>query len=123
MIKLRPHHILCARFYKSVGYSKEFVSDMDKVVAELKNNPNQFVNLVLSEDDICRSCPNNQSGCVTAEKVDKYDSLIAKKLGIEIKNTKWKDLHNAACKIKKIDELSEICGDCEWFYICKQELE
>lgn len=122
MIKLRPHHILCARFYKSVGYSQEFVSDMDKVVAELKNNPNQFVNLVLSEDDICRSCPNNQNGCITAAKVDKYDLLITKKLGIEIKNTKWKDLRDAAYKIKKIDELSEICGDCEWFYICKQQL-
>ncbi|HRX13701.1 MAG TPA: DUF1284 domain-containing protein [Eubacteriales bacterium] len=123
MIKLRPHHILCARFYKSVGYSKEFVSDMDKVVAELKNNPNQFVDIVLSEDDICRSCPNNVNGCITAEKVNKYDSLIIKKLGIEIKKAKWKDLHKAACKIKTINELSEICGDCEWFYICKQELE
>ena len=58
MLKLRPHHINCIYFYRGLGYSNEFVKNMDKIVNELKSNDDIKIKFVKSCDDICECCPN-----------------------------------------------------------------
>ncbi|HPG92015.1 MAG TPA: DUF1284 domain-containing protein [Clostridia bacterium] len=123
MINLRPHHILCTRFFNSDGYSKDFILHMGKIVA-LLNEPDQTVNLVLNEDDVCLHCPNNKNGCFWKEKVNRYDAAVLKKLNLKVGELKWKNTkENAYSKIKKTEDLAEICGDCEWFSWCGSQLE
>lgn len=124
MINLRPHHILCTRFFNSDGYSKDFILHMGKIVALLNEQPDQTVNLVLHEDDVCLHCPNNKKGCFWNEKVVRYDAAVIKKLEIHTGEVKWKETREKSlAKIKKPQDLYEICGDCEWFSWCGSQLK
>lgn len=57
---LRPHHGLCLRFFQGKGYSDGFVANMGAIQSMLKSNP--LIRLAPEMDEICRCCPNNQSG-------------------------------------------------------------
>ena len=116
MIKLRPHHVCCLRFFEGKGYSPAFTENAAAVLQTLKRK-NTFT-VVAGADDLCRACPFSGKTCAFHEKTDRYDALAAKKLGLasggvyEI-GALWQNV-NAAL-------VNEICADCEWAYICANE--
>ncbi|MDE6036570.1 MAG: DUF1284 domain-containing protein [Ruminococcus sp.] len=110
--KIRPHHILCINFYVGKGYSKEFTENMTRIIENLQKNP--LIELTAGHDVICNKCPC--TGC--AEKADYYDGKVIDICGISGK-MHWKDLQKTVReKIINTGRLHEVCGDCQWFYIC-----
>lgn len=117
VIKLRPHHILCTKFFCGSGYSGEFVDNMGKVIAEMKSGAD--IMLTDKHDNICGSCPNRLLLC--ADSVN-YDRRV-----LELCKIKYGEIYSyselerlAEEKIISCGTLKEVCGGCEWFYICSR---
>lgn len=109
MITLRPHHVLCIQRFIGEGYSPSFVENMWKIVNSIKEAPQQSINFIGSEDDLCAHCPHNQNGCVSEAKVRRMDKLVG------LSGTMaWSD---AVSHCSKLDA-KEICTNCQWYKLC-----
>lgn len=116
---IRPHHLLCMRYFQGCGYSDEFIENMRYVISNLKNGSE--VLLIRGCDDICRKCPNNRKNtCCDGEKVKSYDKSV-----ISSCNLDFDKVYEYGClysvvenNIIKKDMLRFVCGDCQWFHIC-----
>ena len=116
---IRPHHLLCMRYFQGCGYSEDFTENMRYVISNLKNGSE--VLLTRGCDDICRKCPNNRKNmCCDGEKVKSYDSSV-----ISLCNLDFDKVYEYGClyslvenNIIKKDMLRFVCGDCQWFHIC-----
>ena len=87
MIRLRPHHILCMRAFRGMGYSPSFVRNMHTVIAYIKKEGR--AEIISGCDDICSSCPHlieaeGDSGamCDGEEKVAAIDAKACAFLGL-----------------------------------------
>ncbi len=119
-IKLRPHHILCVQKYIGYGYNEEFTDHMDRISDSL----NRGGEIVLHEgcDDICSKCPHNREGrCISLEKVERMDGEVLKVCGFLYGDRiDWNKAGPIAReKIFETGEFSRICGDCQWYEICR----
>lgn len=114
--EIRPHHGLCAEFFRGEGYSGDFTRNMGEVLAELDRNDSP-VRLVLHEDIICKSCPNIGK---CGEKAPRYDLKVLELCGIdEGSEINWKDFRELVRKrIILRGRLPEVCSDCIWADIC-----
>ncbi|MCM1506806.1 MAG: DUF1284 domain-containing protein [Ruminococcus flavefaciens] len=114
--RLRPHHALCIGFFEGKGYSREFTENMTEII-ELLNGENPETEITTDSDIICRCCP-----CTDChEKALSYDMKVIEICGLSDK-IKWEDLrHRVQKNIIKSGRLKEICGDCQWFYICEKK--
>ena len=123
--ELRPHHSLCAHFFRGEGYSGAFVENMASVLGALRSQ-NPLLTLRSSADVICRSCPHSTGGvCDSGQKVARYDAAVLRMTGLaDGAVLRWSDL-NALTeeRILSPGRLEEVCGDCQWFYICGAEHE
>ncbi|HAQ28865.1 MAG TPA: DUF1284 domain-containing protein [Ruminococcaceae bacterium] len=116
---IRPHHLLCMRYFKGYGYSDEFSENMRYVISNLKNDSE--VVLTGGCDDICLKCPNNSKNmCFESEKVKRYDCSV-----ISLCNLDFDKVYEYGClyslvenNIIKKDMLRFVCGDCQWYHIC-----
>ncbi|MDE6832983.1 MAG: DUF1284 domain-containing protein [Ruminococcus sp.] len=110
--KIRPHHALCINFFIGKGYSNDFTENMNHVIENLHNNP--LTEITIGKDMICSKCP-----CTDCqEKAVSYDRKVIDFCGIS-GNMSWNDLKKVVHeKIISTGKLHEICGDCQWFYIC-----
>ena len=94
-IPIRPHHGMCLAYYVGHGYSAGF--------------------------NFCSACPNARGeGCVTDEKVKRYDRAVLAACGLE-EGTELSFLDFA----RQVEEhilsaglREEICGDCQWTGLC-----
>jgi len=119
--KIRAHHGLCTEFFEGKGYDSDFTENMAKIVELLKDDSE--ITVISGLDDICASCPNNLGEkCSSEEKVKKYDSAVLRLCGIKSgTNMKYKEFKRLVREnIIEKDRLAEVCGDCEWFYICSK---
>lgn len=119
-MKIRPHHGLCAEFFRGEGYSGEFTKNMISVLSELNEN-NPEILLTVGTDEICRCCIHNvENHCKTAEKTARYDRAVLDICGFSDGETLlWEDFRSSAReKIICENRLAEICGDCSWYEIC-----
>jgi len=120
-IKLRPHHLLCTQSYKGKGYSRDFVENMDNITAQLRSAPGTIVEIVTCIDDICTKCPlvTEAGFCATQEKVQRMDGKVMTHFGI----CEGEYAYDAVTREigKKINAfiLEDICGECEWYSICR----
>ncbi|MDD2959890.1 MAG: DUF1284 domain-containing protein [Lachnospiraceae bacterium] len=55
--RLRAHHLLCIPLYQGKGYSPQFCSNMDQMIAALKK-VDSGIQIVEGPDGVCRACPN-----------------------------------------------------------------
>ena len=120
--ELRPHHALCAGFFRGKGYSETFVANMVQVVATLRAS-DPLLTLRGAPDAVCRSCPHNRLGvCDSAEKVARYDAAVLRLTGLKNGDTlRWSALSALAReRILVSGRLSEVCDDCQWYGICSQ---
>lgn len=120
MIELRPHHILCIRFFEGKGYNSEFTEHMRNTIEKLQEKDSQIV-LAEKEDEICKKCPNISRGtCKSREKVYKYDKAVIKETalspGTPVEYEKLQRIIQE--KILDTGKIHDICADCSWAYIC-----
>lgn len=123
-MQLRPHHLLCTRFYKGHGYSEEFNQNMKEVLARLSAGETFTVTQGL--DDLCSACPNritDENGnriCNAEEKVSRYDSKTYDLLSLEEGRTyDYSEIKKSSdALIFQCGKFDSICSDCEWKYLC-----
>ena len=89
---IRPHHLLCMRYFQGCGYSDEFTENMRYVISNLKNGSE----VLLTRGAVISSCN------LDFDKVYEYGCLYSL-----VENN-----------IIKKDMLRLVCGDCQWFHIC-----
>jgi len=130
-LKIRSHHLLCILGFRGLGYSEEFVSNMEEVVGALRSDPSLPITLVVGCDAICASCPHNKEGkCLKRANsevdVPILDLELLKRLGLEagsqmLAGEAWEEVKKRLAP----KDLTEICGDCEWLALgyCAQGLE
>ncbi len=124
-IRLRPHHLLCHRLFSGNGYNEAFVSNTRAVIARLETNPSARVEVSPMCDDICAACPHNASGrCNFGASVDAKDASIAAFLHVPTTCHMSARHLNAllAFRLKKLDSVAAVCGECEWSEMCDRQL-
>lgn len=142
LIKLRGHHLLCLQGYQGYGYDDEFEKNMTQIHEKLnKNDSTENVKIIVdnSPDDLCDCCPNlKRDICVgdidksnetdknlkkaneNNQNIIKLDSIVLTKTKL-VKNKKYhfKDIIKIVNNtFKKLEDVQEICGDCEWTDKC-----
>lgn len=115
--KLRPHHALCINFFEGKGYSTDFTENMKRIIEKFRENP--VIEITTDRDVICRCCPCTECH----EKALSYDMKVIDACGIS-GIISWENLQKTVReKIISSGKLKEICGNCQWFYICKKGLD
>ena len=110
-----------------MGYSEEFVENMQEIVDRIRKNPSIEIELVRGIDDICLKCPYNiENRCSKpGRNVGDFDQEIINRLKIDIgKRVESKSLLNLVEKRIQPEELSGICKGCEWLELgfCEEGL-
>lgn len=124
-VRLRPHHALCAQFFRGKGYDERFVEHMSGVLASLVVGDPAVI-LTNGCDVICAACPHKVGGtCATDDKVRGIDARAVEAMGLRIGDTlPWRALcERAEREIIRTGKLSDVCRDCEWIGICCGEEE
>ncbi|MDD1770181.1 MAG: DUF1284 domain-containing protein [Methanomassiliicoccales archaeon] len=124
-IRLRPHHLLCHRLFSGHGYDRTFVDNMRAVIAKLESDPSVRVEVSPGCDDICAACLHQVNGaCDFGASVLAKDAAVAKFLHAP------QTFHLSARKldalleyrIKRLDVVGSVCGECEWSEACNRQL-
>lgn len=122
-MRLRYHHLFCTSLYQGKGYSDEFNQHMEKVVEQLRNDPDIRIELVAEPDVICEHCPNRTSRNTCSERenrIQKKDEIIRDAV-FEASGTKWnyQDAQKKAIHRLTEEMFEACCGSCNW---CQQGL-
>jgi hypothetical protein len=124
-MKIRAHHLLCIQGFQGYGYDGGFVAHLGGIIAFLRKNPAQTVQIVAVCDDICAKCPHtNGEICAKDEGADARIKATDRNVlsGIEVcENTSMRfsqatELVNRAFKARK--DVEHICGGCGWQKDC-----
>ncbi len=116
MLMLRPHHLLCTKFFEGKGYSDSFTENMYKVISYLETDSE--IKLITKRDIICSECPEK---CTSGKALD-YDRKVLEYCKLdENKIYRYNQLRNTVKSgILEKNLLSEVCGDCQWYRICSK---
>lgn len=124
-VKIRAHHLLCMQGYQGYGYSKNFESNLYKIIKLIDSNPDLFIEVIAENDIICSCCPHLvKSECKKDEssnfRIHSMDLKILEVLGLTSgvngKASSFINLTNG--KFKTHLQLDGICGDCQWKEKC-----
>lgn len=129
---LRGHHLLCVHGFRGMGYSPDFVQQMDRIVKDIRDTEKDFpIQVVAGLDDACMTCPNRgESVCQAApgsnEHVLSMDEKAIRHLGLNHGETYQKS-ELVALTADKVDpsDLDYICKGCSWlsYGVCKEGIE
>lgn len=116
-LEIRPHHGLCAEFFRGMGYSGDFAENMGRVLGKL-DRENPPVRLIIREDVICARCPNSGK---CGEKAERYDKRVLEICGLaEGTELLWREYRRLVReRVVLAGRLEGVCGDCIWADICR----
>ena len=116
-MELRAHHLLCIEGYHGVGYSKEFVDNMNKVVDRLEDNPSEKVIIVSKCDTLCKVCPGKtkEGLCISQNLVAQLDEKTLNFLNINEGEYLYEQLDTYIKENLTWETYVKICSKCEWF--------
>jgi hypothetical protein len=128
-IKIRAHHLIClTRKYATKGgwYDKKLYNYVQGLIRNIRENPNQKIEIKARCDDICKRCLNiKASKCNKASKynivhwIKVMDNKTIRLLKIKSdKKYKAKDLFNMAGEEIKNKDIKNICKGCEFMPYC-----
>ncbi|MFA5658857.1 MAG: DUF1284 domain-containing protein [Oscillospiraceae bacterium] len=125
IIRLRPHHVLCIHGFSGKGYSKQFIENLKNAIGKITYDPDNLIRLLPEEDLICAACPNNSSGCTSANKSKLYDKRMLEACSLKAGAVlSWREASKEAERnIFRAEKLIQICGDCQWFSICSGNIK
>lgn len=121
-MQLRPHHFLCIQKFTGHGYSADFTAHMKSIVSELTKNPATEITVTQGCDDLCKKCPNHQSGvCNSPQKVAFMDSTVLDVCNLTYGETVlWtRAMGEARERIFGTNEFDHVCACCQWYELCK----
>jgi hypothetical protein len=125
ILRLRPHHLLCLRFFAGHGYDEDFIENLRLIQARMREERPLSVMLVRGCDDICDPCPHRVGHrCRYAGSVSAKDASVAEALGIACEGEMPADQLNTLVEraVEGLSDVRHICGDCEWSSICNRQL-
>ncbi|HMK46534.1 MAG TPA: DUF1284 domain-containing protein [Methanocella sp.] len=131
-IPLRAHHLLCILGFQGIGYTAEFIRNLQKVKRMIEQNPDLIIEIVDDCDVVCIQCPNSQGpdcfkGRMSDNKVVRdMDRRVMDRLGIKAGDRfKAKDIYNMIKARIRPEDLKELCSGCEWLSLgfCPRGLE
>lgn len=130
-ITLRGHHLLCLQTFTGRGYDSSFVANMNQLVRRLEADPEQEIRLVATGDSICACCPfHTAAGChfggVPAEpRISRKDRLVLRLVGLAPGAvTSFRQANEGiAGLLHQNPQLEPVCGDCEWWGICRTRMK
>ena len=117
---LRPHHALCAGFFRGRGYSAAFTDNLASVLEALRAS-DPLLAPRASADPICAACPHNRGGvCESEEKAARYDAAVLRLTGLHPGDTlRWSELRGRVEEaVLARGRLGEVCGDCQCHALC-----
>ena len=120
-MRLRPHHLMCIQFFTGHGYDERFTSHMKEVIGKL--NDDTKITVIKGCDDICSHCPNmTDNTCTHNDKVSNLDRKVLENMADGSGNElTWKDAFKTVYdNILDTDMFDRICGECEWYELCKK---
>lgn len=119
-LEIRAHHLLCILGFRGLGYSREFIVKMGKVVKKVNTNATFPITIIAECDVICASCPHNRDNKCLKEaasevKMKNRDLEVLQRLGFEVgaqipAAEVWTRIR---AKLASRD-IAEICQYCEW---------
>ena len=129
-VRLRPHHLLCTQGYSGKGYSDDFVTGMDVITEQLRENADALVEITFSTDSICGACPSKygEGLCRDDHKVLRYDACVREILDLKEEIYSYHELINRLDTFliagEGEDRLYRICGDCNWYPVsaCRENI-
>ena len=120
ILRIRAHHLLCMMGFRGLGYSPEFVENMQLVVASFFSAPGMDTELAAGADDICSACPNLHDGACHADEdsernVAARDEAVLRRLGLSA-GGRMDSPALTRLVVERIDDsaLAEICAGCQW---------
>jgi len=127
-IRIRAHTLVCLQGYQGEGYSEDFVNEMDRVTATLKNDPDRAVQIVIGADNFCHVCPHHYKGRCTADdppgqkilmeapdKMILMDKRVLTWLGItDGQILKWREIVQLIGESIDSSSMDYLCQDCSW---------
>ena len=120
-MRLRAHHLLCLLGYRGLGYSPEFVANMDGIAERLRSSPETLIEIVCQPDDICSCCPFfGEKGCEyegpSSEKNRRgQDKAVIERLNIKAGDKlNWLEVRGMIRRAISLQDLEKICQDCQW---------
>ena len=118
-MKLRAHHLICILGFRGLGYSKEYVDNMTKIVEQLQ--PSTSIEICTKPDDICAPCPFlGKKGCQergpeSENEVRNRDLAVMSRLNIVAGDrVTWADVKERIRRSISPEDLVDICQDCQW---------
>ena len=99
MIRLRPHHLLCTQSYEGMGYSPDFIENMNKIT-----------------DSLCASCPHmrGEDLCDSQDNVKTFDRRMIEEFGLEEKEYIYSEITQTIDAQMTENRLRTICRGCSW---------
>lgn len=130
--RLRGHHLLCVHGFQGMGYSPDFIKNMEQIVKSMRDDRMDFpIQVVAALDDACQACPNKgktkceaQNG--SNEHVLSMDGKVINHLGL-VPEKVYKKSELVALTAEKVnpEDLDYLCADCSWlpYGVCKQGIK
>jgi len=124
-VRLRHHHLLCTRTFGGRGYDYRFVANMEEIVSILRYPDQLAIRLKVSCDDICAQCPNAVQGlCKDHDSVVDKDRSAALYLSLPEEGSfpAGPLLRMVEDRLRALDDIRLVCGECEWAELCNEWL-
>lgn len=129
---VRGHHLLCVHGFRGMGYSPDFIKNMDQLVTNIRDEKKDFmIKVVAAFDDACVACPHKgMTECEANEGSNQHvlsmDGKVIAHLGLEPERAYRKSdlVALTAGKVQPAD-LDYLCAGCSWlsYGVCKQGIQ
>jgi len=119
VIRLRGHHLLCLHGFRGLGYSPEFISNMQAVKDRLLDAQVE-VEVSISPDDICAACPHlADGGCSKKEdseaRISAKDAEVLRRLSLSPGDRLPEGDLFALVAEQFSAGISDLCSSCKWY--------
>jgi len=124
-LRLRHHHLLCTSTFVGHGYDGRFVNNMERVVSILRSPEGLVIHLDIGCDDLCSSCPHAVRGvCKDHGSVVRKDRSAARFLSLPEEGSfpAGPLLDVVEERLRALDDIHLVCGECEWADLCNERL-
>jgi len=130
-LHLRGHHLLCAFGFRGLGYGREFVENMERIVKVFFAPEGVEIELLAGPDDICGACPRLQEeGCGQAADAEPRtrarDIAVLERLGLK-EGERRTSIALRGLVARRFDPalLRRTCAGCGWLDkgYCEKGLE
>lgn len=118
--RLRGHHLLCLHGFRGLGYSPEFIANMQAVKDRLLDSPAIEVEVAVTPDDICSACPHlADNRCSKKEdsetRISAKDAEVLRRLSLSPGDRLTAGDLFARVAERCAGGLSDLCSSCNWY--------